>query len=253
MNVRDAKALVTGANRGLGAVFVDQLIARGAAKVYACARQPEKLRAIAEKYRDRVVPLCLDVTSDSDIANAVEQAGDITLLINNAGRLDQLSLGEAGDLSSLRAEMDVNVYGLAQMSLSFAPVIGRNGGGAIVNLLSAASLVPPPHFGSYAATKAAAMSLTHSTRWDFEPLGVKVVGIYAGLVDTGMTENLNMPKSAPEEVVNRAIEGIEAGELDIAVDERSAAVRAKLHDGIEELLAASRERATALRSSQNRR
>ena len=252
MNICGVSALVTGANRGLGAAFVDQLVARGASRVYACARQPERLETIARRHRDVVVPLCLDVTNDDDVSSAVEKASDITLLVNNAGRLDQLSLGEAGDLSSLRAEMEVNVFGLAHMSLAFAPVISSNGGGAIVNMLSAASLVPPPHFGSYAATKAAAMSLTHSTRWDFEPLGVNVIGIYAGLIDTGMTENLSMSKSAPEEVASRALDGLEAGEVDIAVDERSAMVRAKLHEGIEELLAGARKRATKLRRSQKK-
>jgi short-subunit dehydrogenase len=246
MKISGRTALVTGANRGLGAVFVDELVTRDC-KVYACGRNLKDLDKLAKRYGERVLALSLDVTSQKDIAAASAIANDVNFLVNNAGRLDQMSLGEAGDLSSLRAEMDVNVYGLAEMCLAFAPIIGRNGGGAIVNMLSAASLVAIPHFGSYAATKAAAMSLTHSMRWDFERLGVDVIGIYASLIDTGMVSNVNAPKTSPEDVVRRAFIGIEAGELDIAVDERSKALRAKFHNGLEEQLAAARERANARR------
>jgi short-subunit dehydrogenase len=145
--------------------------------------------------------------------------------------------------------MEVNGFGLFQMYLAFATIIGGIGSGAIINMLSAASIVPPPQFGSYAASKAAAMSLTHSMRWDFEPAGIDVVGVYAGLIETDMAANLDLPKTAPEEVVHRAFEGIEAGLLDIAVDERSAMLRKQLHSGIEKLLVASRHRATAIRES----
>lgn len=249
MQIYGRTALVTGANRGLGAVFVEELVAKGC-KVYACARNSGELNQLVTRHGAQVIPIRLDVTSQEDIAAASAIANDVDFLINNAGRLDQVSLGEAGDLSSLRGEMEVNVFGLAQMCLAFAPIIGKNGGGVIVNMLSAASLHPPPHFGSYAATKAAAMSLTHSMRWDFEPLGVDVVGIYAGLIDTGMISNLEMPKTPPHEVVRRAFEGIEKNKLDIAVDERSKQLRAQLHNGIEQILADGRKRATALRALQ---
>lgn len=246
MKLSGRTALVTGANRGLGATFLEELVARDC-KVYACARNTNELDRLVETYGGQVVPLKLDVTSQEDIAAASAVANDVNLLVNNAGRLDQMSLGEAGDLSSLRGEMEVNVFGLAGMCLAFAPIIGRNGGGAIVNVLSAASLVAIPHFGSYAATKAAAMSLTHSMRWDFEPLGVDVIGIYASLIDTGMVSNVSAPKTSPQDVVRRAFIGIEAGELDIAVDELSRALRDQFHNGLEKQLAAARERANARR------
>jgi short-subunit dehydrogenase len=246
MKISGRTALVTGANRGLGAVFVEELVARGC-KVYACARKSEELDQFVKRYGEQVIPVTLDVTSQEQISEASEVASDVSFLVNNAGRLDQMSLGEAGDLSSLRGEMEVNVFGLAGMCLAFAPIIGQNGGGAIVNMLSAASLVAIPHFGSYAATKAAAMSLTHSMRWDFEPIGVEVIGIYASLIDTGMVSNVSAPKTSPEDVVRRAFIAIEAGELDIAVDERSSVLRATFHAGLEEQLAAARERANARR------
>lgn len=247
MKLAGSVALVTGANRGIGAVFVRELVARGA-KVYAGARDIENLAAVASIDRDRIVPLQLDVTDQHSVAAAAEVARDVTLLVNNAGRLDQLSLGEAGDLESLRGEMEVNVYGLARMCLAFAPIIGRNGGGAIANMLSVASIVSVPWFGTYSATKAAAMSLTHTMRWDFEPLGISVIGIYAGLVDTDMAANIDSPKASADSVVTRALVGIEAGEVDIAADERSASARAQFHAGLEGVLRQSRERSTANRA-----
>ena len=247
MKLDGSVALVTGANRGLGAVFVRQLLARGA-KVYAGARDVDSLAATVQQHPKRVVPLKIDVTNDHSVSAAADQAMDVTLLLNNAGRLDQLSLGEAGDLSSLRGEMEVNVFGLARMCLAFAPIIGSNGGGAIVNMLSGSSIVPVPHFGTYSATKAAAMSLTHSMRWDFQKFGIDLVGVYAGLVDTELVANLNAPKASAESVVSRALDSVEAGETDIATDERSATYRAQFHSGLEDFLDQARARATSVRA-----
>jgi NAD(P)-dependent dehydrogenase (short-subunit alcohol dehydrogenase family) len=247
MKVAGCIALVTGANRGLGSAYVDGLLARGA-RIYACARDAASLGPVVRRAPDRIIPLELDVTDQRSVDAATLRATDVTLLINNAGRLDQLSLGEAGDLSSLRGEMEVNVFGMAAMCLAFAPIIARNGGGAIVNMLSRAAIVPPPHFGTYAASKAAAMSLTHSMRWDYEPLGVKLIGVYAGLIATEMVANIDMPKASPEAVVSRVLDGIEAGEGDIAVDEPSALLRAQFHAGLEEALQVTRDRATAIRA-----
>jgi NAD(P)-dependent dehydrogenase (short-subunit alcohol dehydrogenase family) len=247
MKIDGCIAFVTGANRGLGTAYVDGLLARGA-KIYAGARDVARLAPIVRRAPDRIVPLELDVTDQRSVTAAAARATDVTLLVNNAGRLDQLSLGEAGDLVSLRGEMEVNVFGMAAMCLAFAPTIARNGGGAIVNMLSRAAIVPPPHFATYAASKAAAMSLTHSMRWDYGPLGVRIVGVYAGLIATEMVANIDMPKVAPEAVVGRVLDGVEAGEDDIAVDEPSAQLRARFHSGLEEALQATRDRATAIRA-----
>ena len=169
MELRGSVAIVTGANRGLGKCFVDALITRGAAKVYTGARDPDNLTPLLETHGNKVVALRLDVTSDADAAAAAEQASDATLLINNAGALESLGLMEAGSLEPLRLETEVNVYGPARLTLAFAPVLAANGGGAVMNVLSVASLVAFPAFGTYSATKAALMSLTHSLRTSSRP------------------------------------------------------------------------------------
>jgi len=249
MLTRDSVALVTGANRGLGMCFVETLIARGAAKVYAGARNIDDLSDLIAEHGDQIVPLKLDVTSDDDVGEAAKQAKDTTLLINNAGILESLGLFEAGDLSSLRREMDVNVFGLARMCLAMAPVLATNGGGAILNVLSVASLVAFPPYGSYAASKAAAMSLTHSMRYELGTQGTKVHGLYAGFIDTGMIDYVDEEKAAPKSIVAAALDGIESGVVDIDADERATAVRIALKEDPEGLLKSSHQRADDFRAT----
>ncbi len=247
MLIKDTVAIVTGANRGLGKCFVDALIARGVARVYAGARDPGSLTPLLEAHGDRVQPLRLDVTSDADARTAAEHAGDATLLINNAGVLESLGVMEAGGLEPLRREMEVNLYGTARMALAFAPVLAANGGGAILNILSAASLVAFPPFGSYSATKAAAMSLTHSLRYELQAQNTMVHGLYAGFIDTGMVEYVDAEKVSPRDIVTAALDGIEANVVDIDADERTKAVRLALRDDPEGLIRSSWQRADDFR------
>jgi NAD(P)-dependent dehydrogenase (short-subunit alcohol dehydrogenase family) len=241
-------ALVTGANRGLGEVFVEGLVARGV-RVYAAARNQESVAPIVARHNGNVIPLELDVTDPHAIAAAATLAGDVNLLVNNAGRLEQLGLIEAGGVDPLRKEMEVNVFGLAQMSITLAPVITRNGGGAIVNMLSVASLIPFAPFASYSASKAAAMSLTHTMRWELRDLDIQVFGIYAGFIDTGMVGNVVGEKATPQIIVEHALTGIEEDKLDIGADDRSSEVCDHLQHGLGERLENSYERADVFRAS----
>lgn len=234
MKIAGSVALVTGANRGLGRSFAETLLARGAAKVYAGARDPASLQPLLAALGDRVVPLRLDVTDQAQVDAAAAAAGDVTLLVNNAGVLEGAGLMEAGSVEPLRRELEVNVVGLARMTLAFAPVIERNlkgpGSGAIVNMLSVSSLATTPHFGTYSASKMAAMSLTQGMRCDLHDAGIEVYGVYAGFVDTDMTTFVAMDKISPNEVANRTWDGVEAGTPEIDVDERSALVRRRMRE-----------------------
>ena len=248
MELSGKVALVTGANRGLGEAFVEGLVARGA-KVYAAARNRDSLAPITTRHPGSVIPLQLDVTDPEAIAAVAASAADVNLLVNNAGRLEQLGLAEAGGIDPMRREMEVNVFGLAQMSITFAPLITRNGGGAIVNVLSVGSLIPFAPFASYSASKAAAMSLTHTMRWEYRNSDIRVFGIYAGYIDTGMIDNIAGEKSSPQMIVERALAGIEKDTLDIATDQRSDLICGQLLDGLEERLKISSERAELLRAT----
>ncbi len=230
MKISGAIALVTGANRGLGLHFVEALVEFGAAKVYATARDIDSLAPLAKKYGDLFAPLGLDVTEQAQVAAAAQAASDATLLLNNAGFLDQRGLLEAADLSGFEREMAVNVFGLARMCRAFAPIIASNGGGAITNMLSVVSLTNFPPFGTYAATKAAAMSLTECLRFEMRDKGVEVFGVYAGFIDTDMTGDIVGDKASPGDVARNTMLGMEAGDINIDADDRARAVRPNLRN-----------------------
>ena len=215
MKIKGAIALVTGANRGLGLCFVEALVEFGAAKVYATARNIDTLDPLVRKHGGLVVPLGLDVTEQAQVDAVAKTAGDVTLLVNNAGVLDGRSLLEAEGLSGFEQEMAVNVFGLARMCQAFAPIIEANGGGAIANMLSVACLVQWPPNGTYTATKAAAMSLTEVLKFELRDKGVEVFGIYAGWIDTEMAGHAAVDKASPDEVARNTMLGIEAGVSDI--------------------------------------
>ena len=242
-------ALVTGANRGLGNHFVQELIGFGAHKVYACARNPAMLDPLTKENGQRVVPLHLDVTDAQSIAAATTTASDLTLLINNAGVFEERGLMEAGSTEGLKREMAVNLYGAAEMCLAFAPVLARNGGGAIMNMLSIAGVVHFPPFGTYAASKAAAISLTKSLRYELAGQGTLVAGVIAGFIATGMADDLNVEKADPISVVRESLQGIENGLEDIDADDRSKEIRAALGPGPKAIEEVTWERARDFRTA----
>jgi NAD(P)-dependent dehydrogenase (short-subunit alcohol dehydrogenase family) len=223
MNIEGSRALVTGANRGLGKALVDALRGAGAAKIYAAARNPASVAAGAG-----IVPIALDITNAAQVAAAAASCGDVDLLINNAGMARFAPALGAPGMDDARAEMETNYFGTLAMCRAFAPVMGRNGGGALVNILSVVSFMNVPMQGSYSASKAAAWSLTRAARFELRAQGTFVAGVYAGYIDTDMTANVAGPKSSAADIAARVIAGIEAGEEDILADERARSV----HDAL---------------------
>ena len=221
MKIEGAVVLVTGANRGIGAEFVRLLGERGAAKVYAAARDAGSVQA------DGVEPLELDVTDPDQVAAAARAAGDVQLLVNNAG----ISTGTAlvtGDEAAIRREMETNFFGPLRMTRAFAPVLAANGGGAIVNVLSALSWFTTPGAGAYATSKAAAWALTDSTRLELAAQGTHVVGVHMGLVDTDMAQGIEAPKISPAALAGAALDAVESGAQEVLGDEWAALVKSGL-------------------------
>lgn len=219
MQLDNATVLVTGANRGIGEEFARQALARGARKVYAGARDPASVRLPG------VTPVRLDVTDPAHVADAVAQCGDVTLVINNAGIADPGSLLDADSIESLRRMMETNVYGMLRVSQAFAPVLARHGGGAFLNVLSVASWISTPGLAAYAATKSAAWSVNNGLRIALKEQGTQVLGLHVGFVDTDLTRGIDLPKSAPADVVARAYAALEAGKSEVLIDELSQAVK----------------------------
>lgn len=221
-------ALVTGANRGMGRVYVEELLAAGAKKVYAAARQPETLQQLVASDGGRIIPIALDVTKPEQAAAAAKAHPDITLLVNNAGIASFEGLIHAGDTVPARQEMETNYFGTLNVIRAFSPVLAANGGGAIVNMASIVSHVNFPVLGSYSASKAAVHSLTQGIRAELAAQGTQVVGVYPGPVDTEMTASMPMEKTRPHDVVRQVLEGLEAGLEDIYPDPMSAEMHAGL-------------------------
>jgi len=221
MQIAGSVALVTGANRGIGRQFALQLLHRGASKVYATARNPA-LVDIPE-----VEVLALDITDPASITAAAAIAGDVTLLIDNAG----ISTGQdliTGDLDLIHREMDTHFFGTLAVVRAFAPVLARNGGGAILNVLSALSWFSYPGADAYAAAKAAEWSLTNGIRLELAGQHTQVTALHVGSVDTDMGAGYDGPKVDPADVAVAALDGVEAGHVEVLADQFSSQIKAAL-------------------------
>jgi NAD(P)-dependent dehydrogenase (short-subunit alcohol dehydrogenase family) len=213
MKIAGSTALVTGANRGIGRHFAQQLVERGAARVYATARNPE-LIGIAG-----VTTLALDITDPSSVAAAAAAAPDVDLLINNAGIATYTNL-VTGDLEQIQREMNTHYFGTLSMVRAFAPVLSANGGGAILNMLSGLSWLSFDGSTAYCAAKSAEWGLTNGIRLELTSQGTLVTAVHVGAVDTDMSD--------PADVVRIALDGLEAGQREVIVDDFTAQIKSAL-------------------------
>ena len=218
MDLHDSVAVVTGSNRGLGRQFAAQLLERGAKKVYATARNPERVQIAG------VTPLGLDITDPDSIARAAAIADDATVIINNAGITTGTSLVD-GDLAQIELEMETNFYGPLRVTRAFAPILASNGGGAILNVLSVIAWLHLPRAGAYAAAKAAAWAMTDAARQELAPDGIHVAALQLAYMDTDMTAHLDVAKANPADVAALALDGIEADLTEILADDITRSVK----------------------------
>ena len=220
IQIEGSTAFVTGANRGIGRAIAEALLAQGAKKVYAAARRPETVADLVAEHDGRVVAVELDVTNREQVAEAAANATDVDLLINNAGVAEHGGSGFEDEqwLEAGRREFDVNVIGTFDMTQRFAPVLARNGGGAVANVVSIAGLANFPLFLSYSLSKAALHNLTQGTRLFLGAQGTKVFGVYPGPVDTDMAEEIEFDKVTPAQAASAILAGIEAGNEEIYPD-----------------------------------
>jgi NAD(P)-dependent dehydrogenase (short-subunit alcohol dehydrogenase family) len=205
MDLSSKVILVTGANRGIGAAVVQEMLKADVAKIYAAARDPKTLPSFADA---RVVPLQLDITSDTSVSAAAAIATDVDVLINNAGTL------AFGDLltshwETFEADMRTNYFGTLRVLRAFVPQFVTRKSGAIVNVGSVVGLSAIPLMAGYSASKAALHSITQSLRGSLEKYNIAVLGIYPGPVDTELARAVPYPdKATPEHAAANIVKGI---------------------------------------------
>jgi len=214
MELKNRTVLVTGANRGIGAALVSELLKQKVAKVYAGARRTESLPDFADP---RVIPVSLDITQETQIQAAAQRAKDVDLLINNAGTATFASVLES-PLEMISRDMQTNYYGTLSVIRAFVPVLEKSKEGAIVNLLTIVSLASMAVLGGYSASKAALYSATQALRKELKNRGISVHGVFPGPVDTEMTKDFPIAKTSPLDVARAILEGLQRGAEDIYPD-----------------------------------
>jgi NAD(P)-dependent dehydrogenase (short-subunit alcohol dehydrogenase family) len=219
MKIENAVVLFTGANRGIGLAFARELLARGARKVYAAARDPATVTLPG------VHALRLDVTQPDAIAAAAQQASDVTLVINNAGIAQPGGFLAPDSDDVARRIFETNFFGVLNVSKAFAPVLKANGGGALLNVLSVAAWVNGGELAAYSASKSAAWSLTNALRHELAAQQTQVLGLHMAYVDTDLTRGFDVQKSSAEDIVQRALDGLEAGADEVLADALTQQVR----------------------------
>ncbi len=229
METKDSVALVTGGNRGIGEGFVRVLLRDARArKVYVGSRDARAAAHLVAEFPGRCEILTLDVTQGADIAAAAARCTDLTLLINNAGLFTNNLLMGGPNLEAAREEMEVNYFAPLALSRAFAATLARNGGGAIVNVLSSAAIVSVPNMGGYGPSKAAARSLSTAIRAELADQGTQVIALIVGSVDTRMAAHVQGTKEKPEDIAHAGLRAVTHGIDEMDTDTMAVNVRAAL-------------------------
>ncbi len=213
-NLNGKTVLVTGANRGIGAAVVRELLKAGVAKVYAAARKPSSLPDFGDA---RVHSLALDITDEASVKAAAAVAADVDVLVNNAGTATFSDLIES-PLETVLADVNTNYFGTLNVVRAFVPVLARRGAGTIANVSSVVGLTSAPFLAGYSASKAAVHSLTQSLRATLRDKGITVLGIYPGPIDTDMARDLPLDKATPQSAAQSIVAGLEKGDSYIFPD-----------------------------------
>jgi NAD(P)-dependent dehydrogenase (short-subunit alcohol dehydrogenase family) len=226
--IEGAVALVTGGHRGFGRAVVDELLERGAAKVYATSRSPQQQRD------ERTVPLAVDVADDASVAAAAQAAGDVSIVVNNAG----IALGTRildAPLADMRRELDTNLFGTIRVAQAFAPVLARHDRSTLINVLSVLSWLSLG--GGYEISKAAAWSATNAMRVALREQGTVGTALHVAYMDTDMTAGLDVPKPDPRDVARQAADAVSAGAYEVLADDTTRMVKSQLSQDVTALYA----------------
>jgi NAD(P)-dependent dehydrogenase (short-subunit alcohol dehydrogenase family) len=228
VNINGSTVVVTGGQRGLGKAIVEEFLRRGAAKVYATARTPKP------SDDPRVVSVALDVTNADSVAALALTASDADIVVNNAGIAAATKL-LASNVDEVREVFETNYFGALRVAQAFAPILARNGGGALVDISSV--LAWAGGFGGYGDSKAAIWSLTNSLRIELEKQSTLVTAVHLSYTDTEMTTQYDVPKNDPRDVARQIVDGVRDDEVEVLADDVSRQTKAALSGPVELLRA----------------
>jgi len=221
--IEGVAALITGGHRGFGRALVDELLERGAAKVYSTSRSPHPRRD------ERIVPLVLDVSDDASVTAAAEAAPDVSIVVNNAGIALGTPLLEV-PLADIRTELETNLFGMIRVARAFAPSLGLHTASSMVNILSVASWLALGD--GYSVSKAAAWSATNSMRVKLLGQGTIVTAVHVGYMDTDLISGFDVTKLDPRDVARQTADAIVTGSFELLADDASRMVKAHLSEDI---------------------
>lgn len=228
MKIEGCTAIVTGGNRGIGEGFVEELLAAGASRVYIATRSLADAEAAAAR-DPRLIAIQLDVTREDQVAAAATRCTDVDLVINNAGSFGMTTLLTAPDMKAMRAEIETNYIGMVSMVRAFAPILKANGGGGVVNVLSAGGIVAVPNMGGYSPSKFAARAASDCLRAELAPQGTQVSALIVGSVDTRMAAHVTwVAKSSPRDIAKAGLVAVRHNIAEHDTDAHSISVRAHL-------------------------
>ncbi|MFD3454803.1 oxidoreductase [Streptomyces sp. NPDC058691] len=198
--------LITGCSTGFGREITLAALAAGD-RVMATARRPEALADLAQVGGDRISSAALDVTDPASIQAAVKATqaafGRIDVLVNNAG-FTMLGAVEETSMDQLRSLMEVNFFGMAEVTKAVVPVMREQGRGTIVQMSSQGGRMTYPGLGGYDASKHAVEALSESLSSELAPLGIRVLIVEPGMFRTKITKNMVL---APENPAYAATSG----------------------------------------------
>lgn len=228
MKIEGCTAIVTGGNRGIGEGFVDELLAAGARRIYVAARSLADAEAAAAR-DPRLTGIQLDVTREDQVAAAAARCTDVDLVVNNAGSFGMTTLLAAPDMAAMRAEIETNYIGMVSMVRAFAPALKANGGGAVVNVLSAGGIVAVPNMGGYSPSKFAARAASDCLRAELASQGTQVSALIVGSVDTRMAAHVTwVAKTSPRDIAKAGLVAVRHNIPEHDTDVHSVSVRAHL-------------------------
>ena len=185
MDLKDKTVVITGASSGIGRAAALEMARRGA-NVVLGARRLEALEKTAAECRAlgvRATAVAADVTKPEDCARLMAEAGEVDVLVNNAGFAIFDALAEAKP-DELRAMMDTNYFGMVHCTQAVLPRMLQRGSGTIVNVSSIAGIMGYARMGGYCATKFAVIGFTEALRDEVLGRGVRVALVCPGTTET---------------------------------------------------------------------